>query len=71
MGKKYRLYIVKVTKANGGYHEYARIAATKSEILLGLENPFKGLVKLTIAPTNQYYRKVGETLQGKVYFLRK
>ena len=71
MSKKYRLYTVKVTKANGGYHEYFRIAATKSEILLSLENPFKGLVKLTITPTNQYYRKVGELVQCKGYFLRK
>lgn len=71
MSKKYRLYIVKVTKANGGYYEYIRIAATKSEILLDLDNPFKSLVKLTITCTNQYYRKVGEPVQGKGYFLRK
>ena len=71
MSKKYRLYIVKITKANGGYNEYACIAATKSEILLSLENPFKSLVKLTITRTSQSYRKVGEPVQGKGYFLKK
>ena len=71
MSKKYRLYIVKVTKANGGYCEYIRIAATKSEILLSLDNPFKSLVKLTITRTNQSYRKVGELVQCKGYFLKK